>query len=199
MSAKIIPFRIIVNPVLHSELTITANDNADMDYQEKTPQGRELARLARGKTQFNGCFRANGQLNIRALAAKLSELSGETIHQSTLHRLAAGTLSGKPATLAPIAAAFGMSVPDFWAAMNPEASKPAASAMPPAAADLWSDWERVPKPIQDLLRQQIKAYAENAELHPELTAMASDQAKEMSERIRAQRIKTKRATRQYPR
>lgn len=173
-----------------------ADHNAEMDYEHPTVQAKELARLARER-DWSDCFKPSGELNRTRLAARLNErLAGSAhkkkIHQSTLQRLYDGDLSGKAETLEPMAAAFGLDTVSFLALMKPGMNKPVGRSLPPAAEDLWMDWEKLPRAMQDMYRQQIKAYIEDRARYPELMALATRQAAEMAERTRTERLKRRR-------
>lgn len=194
MSAKIIPFRIIVNPVPHSDLTISVNHNADMDYD--TVAGRALAALTREK-KWTECFHPNGELNGRALAEKLTKEAAQrgatkTVHQSTLHRIQKGNLTGKPATITPIALGFGMTVVDLYARLQPESAATPAESLPTEAAELWTDFRMLPKAMQSYYREQIRATREQIERFPHLVALANPEAIKASEEVRTQRVRSKR-------
>lgn len=195
MSAKIIPFRIIVNPIPHSDLTSRVNHNADMDYD--TVAAREIAALAREKN-WTDCFHASGKLNARALAEKLdkeakSRGATKTIHQSTIHRIQKGEITGKPETLAPIALGFGMRVTDLYARIHPEtASAPAAPELPTEAVELWEDFAHLPKPMQEFYRQSIRASREQAERYPHVAALANPEAIRAAAEVKTQRLRAKR-------
>lgn len=195
MSAKIIPFRIIVNPIPHSDLTVCVNHNADMDYDNVA--AREIAALAREKN-WTDCFHNGGKLNATALTEKLnSEAKArgatKTIHQSTVHRILKAEIAGKPQTLAPIALGFGMKVAELLARIHPEtASAPPSLQLPAQAAELWEDFERLSKPLQEFYRQSIRASRELADRYPHVAALANPEAIRATAEVKRQRIRAKR-------
>ncbi len=144
------------------------------------------------------CFHANGKLNASALAEKLdreakSRGATKTVHQSTIHRIEKGQITGKPETLAPIALGFGMRVTELYARIHPEAaSAPACPSLPAQAGELWADFEKLSKPIQELYRQQIRASREQAERFPHVAALANPEAIRATDEVRTQRLRSKR-------
>lgn len=187
MSAKIIPFRITVNPKPYVMEFPVRNENAQM---EKASVEQALSELARERAM--DVFRDGGKLIHNALARELSRRSGKTIHQSLITRLIHGSLKGKLDTLQPVADAFGISLSDFLVRIRPDSASTTVPSLPPEAAELWALWSQLPRQLRSHFTEQIKNAIAFRSQFPELSAAVTGEALQSANSTRLERQRKRR-------